>query len=84
MRQGPHQGAQKSTSTGTGEALTARAKPALSTAWGAPEVSSARLHLPQTGCLPAGRSAPRRFMAPHAAHRKVCFMAFASMAFVSM
>ena len=68
VRQGPHQGAQKSTRTGTGEFRTAESSWAPVTARGSPETSRSALHLPQTGAEPGG-AFPMRFRAPQRAQR---------------
>src|SRR5678816_2523712 len=69
MRHGGHQGAQKSTRTGTGLCSTSRRNVSSSTSSGAPERSSGRWHRPHFG--PASRRSERtRLMAPHEAQWK--------------
>ena len=68
VRQGPHQGAQKSARTGTGEFRTAASSWAPVTARGSPETSRSALHLPQTGAEPGGAD-PMRLRAPQWAQR---------------
>jgi hypothetical protein len=46
-RHGPHQGAQKSTSTGTGDVLTISSNPAASASIGSSTGGNAPLQLPQ-------------------------------------
>ena len=51
-RHGPHHGAQRSRSTGTGERSTSAANVASVTVTGAPEAGKGVLHLPQIGVSP--------------------------------
>src|ERR1700679_939682 len=66
-RQGPHQGAHKSTSTGTDQRSTSAAKVASVTTTGWPFMLRGALHFPQTGERPCCNfSGGTRFFAPHA------------------
>src|SRR4030095_7537687 len=72
-RQGPHQGAQKSTRTGSSEASTMSRKVASLTVIG-PLVTttSGDLQLPHFGCNPLfSFSASTRFSCPHWGHRTI-------------
>ena len=58
VRQGPHQGAQKSTRIGRSELSTWRSKLAVESSSGV-RVKSVSLHWPQTGCSPRRLSSTR-------------------------
>ena len=60
IRQGPHQGAHMSRSTGMGERSTSAANVASVTVTGAPPTGSGRLHRPQTGARPRSTLAQER------------------------
>ena len=67
IRHGPHQGAHRSSSTGSGERSTSASNVASVTVTGFSETGSGFLHRPQTGSSPAStRSHGTRLVAPQA------------------
>jgi hypothetical protein len=72
---GPHQAAQKSTNTGSGERSTSAAKFASVITIGFVSEDKALWHLPQTAPV---RETSTRFAAPHCEHLTTCFSAAAA------
>src|SRR5882724_8641230 len=79
MRQGPHQGAHMSTSTGTGERSTSVANVASVTSTGPAWPSSGLLQRPHTGASPRCiRCGSTRFFAPQKGQTMICAVAIVS------
>jgi hypothetical protein len=71
MRQGPHQAAQKSIRTGSGDFSTSAAKFWSVTISGETSTASGDLHLPQTAC----RVGSTRFLVPHVGQATIWILA---------
>jgi hypothetical protein len=70
VRQGPHQAAQKSTSTGTSDACTMSVNVCPSTSSGSAIGGNVALQAPQRAVFDACRGRTR-FLAPHAGHVRI-------------